>query len=101
MPDLTPPEKCADMAELRRQIDMLDGKLIDLLAARAGYIDRAVELKTALGWPANIPSRVEDVVNKTRTGAARRGLDPDLAEALWRELIEWSITREARHIDRD
>ena len=84
------------MAELRAAIDALDARLVGLLARRAGYIDRAVELKTVTGWPARIPSRVEEVVARVRAAAEAEGLDPDLCEGLWRRLIDWSIAREAR-----
>ncbi|CUH87591.1 T-protein [Phaeobacter sp. CECT 5382] len=98
MTKLIPAQNCADMTELRAQIDDLDKQLVDLLATRAGYIDRAVELKTLNGWPARIPARVEEVIANARTKAGEAGLDPDLVEGLWRQLVEWSIMREARVI---
>jgi isochorismate pyruvate lyase len=88
------PKTCADMAELRALIDALDADLVALLARRAKCIDRAVELKQQVGWPARIESRVEDVVEKVREQAGSRQLDADLVERLWRELIAWSIARE-------
>ena len=84
------------MPALRAAIDALDARLVGLLALRAGYIDRAVSLKEAAGLPARIPDRVEEVVAKVRAAAEAEGLDPALCEALWRQLIEWSIAREAR-----
>ena len=90
------PEECKSMAELRAAIDQLDQELIDLLAQRARYIDRAVELKPAEAMPARIASRVEQVVENVRSAAQARDLDPDLAETLWRPLIDWSIRREEK-----
>ncbi|WP_293573352.1 chorismate mutase [Phaeobacter sp.] len=98
MTERHPPQACADMAALRRQIDRLDRDLIALLVERASYIDRAIALKTENGWPARIPDRVEEVVMNARTAAAAKGLDPDLIEVIWRQLVEWSIAREARVI---
>lgn len=92
------PADCASMAELRQQIDRLDQELVTLLAARAGYIDRAITLKKQENLPARIESRVEEVVANVRKQAVAAQLDPGLAEALWRPLIEWSIRREAQHI---
>ncbi|MBN2905152.1 MAG: chorismate mutase [Rhodobacteraceae bacterium] len=91
---MIPPEACQDMTELRVQIDALDRELVALLARRAGYIDRAAELKPGEGLPARIGSRIDDVIAKVRARAGEEGLDPDLAEALWHELIEWAIRRE-------
>lgn len=96
MPPRRPPADCPDMPALRAQIDALDAELVALLAERAGYIDRAIALKQANGLPARIAERVEEVVAKVRAEAAEAGLDPALAEALWRPLIDWSIEREER-----
>jgi isochorismate pyruvate lyase len=89
------------MPELRRVIDALDVRLVDLLAERAACIDRAAEIKQVAGLPAAIPDRVEDVVAKVRARAAEVGLDADLVEKLWRGLIGWSIAREEDVLGKD
>lgn len=94
------PQDCANMAELRVEIDALDRQIVELLARRVTYIDRAVELKPAEGLPARIDERVEAVVAKVRATAATAGFDPDLAEAMWRQMIDWSIAREERVLGR-
>lgn len=101
MPSLTPPQNCASMQALRVEIDKLDRHLIDLLITRSGYIDRAAELKPGEALPARIPARVEEVVHNVRASASDRGMDPELAEQLWRILIDWSIAREERVIGVD
>jgi isochorismate pyruvate lyase len=92
------PADCPDMPVLRDQIDALDRDLVRLLRRRADYIDRAIAIKQGNGMPARIPDRVEDVVAKVRAEAEAVGLDGDLAERLWRQLIDWSIAREAQWI---
>jgi isochorismate pyruvate lyase len=37
---------------------------------------------------------VEDVVGKVSAAAASRGVPPDLAERLWRTLIDWVVEYE-------
>ena len=93
------PADCPDMPTLRDQIDALDRDLVRLLALRATYIDRAVEIKSEVGLPASIPARIEDVVSKVKANAEAEGLDPKIVEALWRQLIDWSIAREAQTIE--
>ncbi|TKD21813.1 chorismate mutase [Rhodobacter capsulatus] len=90
------PSEITSMAELRAEIDALDLRLVALLADRARFIDRAAELKPAEGMPARIKARVEEVVNNARTAAEARGMDPELIEAMWRMMVEWSIAREER-----
>jgi isochorismate pyruvate lyase len=89
------PKDCASMAELRAEIDRLDGELVALIARRVACIDRAVALKRAAGLPARIEPRVEEVARNARDAAARWGLDAEAVEALWRTIIDWSIAREA------
>lgn len=91
---MQPPDTCKNMTELRAAIDVLDAELIELLAKRADYIDRAIYLKPQEGLPARIDERVEYVAMRARDNAELKGLDPDLAEDLWRQMIEWSIARE-------
>ncbi len=92
----TPPGQITSMAGLRAEIDALDRHLVGLLARRAALIDRAIALKPGEGMPARITPRVEQVVANVRAAATAQGLDADLVERLWRDLIEWSIAREER-----
>ena len=95
------PENCATMTELRAEIDRLDKAIVAQLVARSGYIDRAIVLKKGENLPARIADRVEDVVAKVRVEAEAKGLDPALAEDLWRRIIEWSIAREEQVLGPD
>jgi len=88
------PADCETMFDIRAEIDRLDGALIALLVERAGYIDRAAVVKAGAGLPARIDARVEQVVANVRAAALAQGLSTDLAETLWRQLIDWSIARE-------
>ena len=90
------PEHCETMADLRGQIDRIDRALLDLLAERARYIDRAIVLKPRENLPARTTDRVAQVIANVRLGATARGLDPDLAERLWTDLIEAAIAHEKR-----
>ncbi len=91
---MTSPDDCHSMQELRAAIDVLDAGIVAALARRAAYIDRAIALKPAERMPARVDDRVEEVVANVRARALAEGLDPALAESLWRRLIEWSIARE-------
>lgn len=88
------PEDCATMAELRAEIDRIDAALVALLARRVRCIDRAIVLKAESGLPARIVARVDQVLENVRRNAARDGLPIELAERLWRDLVDWSIARE-------
>jgi isochorismate pyruvate lyase len=94
----TPPEACADMAELRVAIDALDARLVQLLARRQAYIERAAVLKKDRAAVRDEP-RIEDVVAKVLARAKEAGLSPSIAEPVWRLLIERSIAHEFEKFD--
>jgi isochorismate pyruvate lyase len=87
------PEDCGSMDELRVAIDALDRKLVSLLARRQTYIERAAELKRGRAQVRD-PARIEDVVRKVIAAAREAGLNPAIAEPVWRSLIEASIAHE-------
>lgn len=91
---MKPPRDITSMADLRVEIDALDRQLMTLLGQRARLIDRAAELKPAEGLPARTTDRVAQVLANARANAAEHGVDPDLAERIWHELIEAAIARE-------
>ncbi len=92
--DRRPPGQCADMTAVRYEIDKLDQDLVDLLAQRFGYVERAWQIKLAEQVQANVPWRNQQVIDKVRAHAESRGLPPDLVEALWRQMIGWFIQYE-------
>jgi len=92
------PEQCRDMAELRAEIDRLDRALVAMLAERQGYIERAAEIKQDRNVVRD-QARIEDVVAKVLVAARKAGLDPKIAEPVWRTLIERCIAHEFDRFD--
>lgn len=85
------PSDCESMDDVRAQIDKLDLGLVDLLAARWAYVDRMWELKRQEAAAANVPWRNRAVIDRVRKRAEEAGLPPEMAEALWRQIIGWGI----------
>jgi isochorismate pyruvate lyase len=92
-------QSCGSMAELRVAIDSLDARLVALLAVRQTYIERAAQLKTGRDQVRD-PARIEDVVAKVIAEGRKAGLSPDIAEPVWRALIEASIAHEFEAFDK-
>lgn len=85
------PADCRTMDDVRTEIDMIDFGLVDLLAARWAFVDRMWALKRAEATQANVPWRNRAVIERIRARAVERGLPPEMAEALWRQIIGWGI----------
>ncbi len=89
-----PPKDCADLAHVRVEIDRCDTALVEMIAERFGYVERAWQIKLGLKQEANVPWRNQQVIDKVRAKAKEKGVPPDLCEALWRQMIGWFIQYE-------
>jgi isochorismate pyruvate lyase len=92
------PADCADLSQVRREIDRIDAALVGLIAERFGYVERAWQIKLDAGEEANVPWRNQDVIDKVRARAAEASVSPDLCEALWRQMIGWFIQYEEERL---
>jgi isochorismate pyruvate lyase len=86
-------EDCADMEQVRAEIDRIDVALVDLIGERFTYVDRAWQLKQSPA-EARVPWRIQQVINRVRVRAKEKGLPPELTEALWRQMIGWFVQYE-------
>ncbi len=83
-----------ELAGLRAEIDRVDSELVKLLAERMKIVDQVVAIKKQTGLPAFIPDRVEEVAQRVREEAKRLGAPPELAELVYRRMMDWVIAYE-------
>jgi isochorismate pyruvate lyase len=88
------PADCADLSQVRTEIDRIDAALVSLIGERFGYVERAWQIKLGLGQEASVPWRNQQVIDRVRARAVEAGVPPDLCEALWRQMIGWFIQYE-------
>ena len=62
-------EDCADMEQVRAEIDRIDATLVDLIGERFSYVDRAWQFKQSPA-EARVPWRIQQVIDKVRERAA-------------------------------
>jgi isochorismate pyruvate lyase len=87
------PAECQSRDEVRVEIDRIDGALVDLIAERFGFVERAWQLKSR-PEEAVVPWRIQQVIDRVRARAESKGVSPELAEALWRQMIGWFVQYE-------
>ena len=87
------PEECANMEDVRAEIDRLDKELVRLISQRFSYVDMAWKFKEN-PEDATVPWRIQDVIDKVRAHAEAEDVPPRLIEALWRQMIGWFIQYE-------
>lgn len=99
MTDRRRPADCTTMSDVRQGVDAIDRMLVELLAERQAYMEAAARIKTDRGVVRD-PARIEDVIAKVKAAAREAGLDEDIAEPVWRTLIERCIAYELRVWDK-
>lgn len=85
---------CSSLGEVRASIDEVDRRIVELLAERGAYALQAARFKRAEAAALKDPAREAQVIANVRTLAARRGVDPELVETLYRDLIAGLVRAE-------
>lgn len=85
--------KCNSLEEVRENIDRIDNNIIKLIAERGSYVLQASEFKKSEEG-VKAQNRVEAVIQKVRGKALEYGADPDMVEALYREMIARFVSME-------
>ena len=91
--DRSAPAECMTMAQVRQGVDALDRLLVTILAERQRYMDAAARIKPNREAVRDT-ARIEDVVTKVKAQAREVGLSEEIAEPVWRLLIERCIAHE-------
>ncbi len=88
-----------ELLEIRKQIDSLDSDIITLLSKRAELVSAAGKLKKD-EQSVRDPKRVEQVIEKVKAKASAAGLDPAIAEKVYRTIIDCFINQELREVQK-
>lgn len=83
------------LENIRHEIYRIDRAIIALLAERSDYVLEAGKQKKDRDGVRD-PGRVEQVIDKVKSMASEAGLDPAIAEAVYRTMIGCFIDQELR-----
>lgn len=89
------PEDCTSIEEVRHGIDTLDREIVRLIGSRSRYVKAAAKFK---GSEAGVraPERQKAMLETRRRWAEEVGLNPDVIEKMYRDLIGYFINRELK-----
>jgi len=93
--------ECNNIEEIREAIDELDREIIALLGRRFQYVKGIVKFKDKNEQSIVARERKEAVIRSRRKLAVENGLDPNVIEALYRNLINHFIAEELKMIRED
>ena len=90
------PDECSNIEEIRDAIDAIDREVIRALSERFAYVKAAAKFKaSAIGVKA--PERFNAMLQQRRIWAEETGLNPDIIEKLYRDLVSYFIDEELKH----
>lgn len=92
--------ECTSIEEVREAIDKLDEQIITLLGERYKYVKEIVRFKEPTEESIIARNRFDSVISTRRSLAQENGLDPDLIEKLYRDLLSHFIDEELKMIKR-
>lgn len=90
------PSECANMEDIRREIDALDQVVIQLLGKRFQYVLAASKFKTS-ATSVRAPERFKAMLATRREWAEAEGLSPDAIEKMYSDLVTHFIAEEMKH----
>ncbi|MGC3981775.1 MAG: bifunctional chorismate mutase/prephenate dehydrogenase [Steroidobacteraceae bacterium] len=82
------------LEDLRRQLDGIDKRLVELIAERQATIRGIAEVKRSTSFPLRDYGREREVLQRGRANAEAAGVSPDVAEDMLRLLIRYSLTQQ-------
>lgn len=89
----------SSLDEAREQIDEINRKVVELLAERQAVVDELCQLKAQTDRDIRDPEREAELLGHVRSVADESGLSPDLAECLFREILEHSVEQQRERRD--
>ena len=86
-------EQCRTMADVRRNIDALDVRIVALMAERSGYVAQAARIKQNAGQ-VHDQARIDFIVDRVTAMAREQGAPEVVIEAAYRAMIDAFIAFE-------
>jgi isochorismate pyruvate lyase len=90
------PEGCKNINEIRLAIDTIDQQVIQLIGERFKYVKAASKFK-ANEEAVKAPERFKNMLLQRRDWADAAGLNPDIIEKVYRDLVNYFISEEIKN----
>lgn len=87
------PDECANIDDVRAEIDRINQDVIALIGKRFQYVQAAAKFKTSTE-SVKAPERFTAMLRQRRHWAEQEGLSPDAIEKLYSDLVEYFISEE-------
>ncbi|HBG30346.1 isochorismate lyase [Candidatus Macondimonas diazotrophica] len=91
--NLLQPDECGGMDDIRAEIDRIDRAVVGLIGRRYQYVLAAAKFKTS-ATSVKAPERLTAMLARRREWAVEEGLNADMIEKLYADLVAHFIDEE-------
>jgi len=85
-----------NIIKLRKKLDLLDNKLLNLIKKRSILIDKVLKQKTSKNQIIN-RKRIKVILNSIRKKSLIKKIDKNLTKRIWKAIIKESINYEFKN----
>ena len=89
-------EDCHNIQDIRDAIDFIDSEIIEKFGARLAYVKAAAQFKKNTA-EVKAKSRFDSMIEQRRVWAENNGLNPDVIEKLYQDLVSYFIEEELQN----
>lgn len=93
------PSECTCITDVRSEIDCIDQQIISLLNRRFDYVREVVKYKENTASSIEASDRRTSMLQDRRKWAEEKGLDPDVVEKMFDDLVQYFIREEKKMIN--
>ena len=90
------PKNKKELILIRKKLDSLDNKLIELIKKRTKLVDKVVQLKVFKKEIVD-KKRISNILKGVRQKSIRKNIDPKITHRIWKNMI-WSYINYERKI---
>ena len=91
--------KNSNIKKIRRKLDSLDDKLLNLIKKRSKLVDKILKNKTYKNQIVD-KKRIKIVIRRIKGKSLKKKIDPKLTENIWKAMIRSFINYEYRNFKR-
>jgi isochorismate pyruvate lyase len=86
-------KQCNSLEEVRKEIDILDTLIVDLISQRSHYVKQAANFKNSIE-EVKAQERIEHIMQKVRQRAIKLNINPNMISELFEIMINEMVETE-------
>ncbi len=90
------PKNKKKLLVIRKKLDLIDNKLLDLLKIRASYVKKVLSLKEYKNEIID-KKRINKILKNIKSKSIKKGIDPKISGRIWKNMIYAFVDFEYRN----